>query len=222
MKQIFILMLAGIMIFASCSKDESLRSSSNSTANIEYRLQLQSTNITDSSYLKYVSGQASVSDIKFEGTGNKNVSYTSNIAKVVPIGYAIATLGNMDVASGTYNKIKFRMGFAPMAGSSAIEFNGTFAPGSGSPEVPFMIRVDQPFELEFEKQTPTEIEGNTEYIALGILKMDAITQAMPASVFSGATITNGKIVISSASNTNIYNAFWTVFQSLLKVEIAER
>ncbi len=59
-------------------------------------------------------------------------------------------------------------------------------------------------EIETEKENVV-ITDNNSYTALTTLNLSLLTRGITESMLNSATRTNGTILISSTSNTNIYN-----------------
>jgi hypothetical protein len=225
---LFSVALAGSLLFTACSKEKSTGQDTN--PNVTYQLATTTelrgaTNETGrsaASVLALTGGTASVTQIKFEAKGDNKVEYKSDVNQVINLSDAAATLGALAIPYGTYNKVEFRIRFAPTANHPALQLTGTYTPSNGSAAIPVVVQFSQPFELKFEKKTPTVIDANTDYAALGTLALNTLVAVVPEAILSTATQTNGQIIISSASNTNLYHPLWKVFENMLKVEIKKR
>ena len=155
--------------------------------------------------------------------GDNKIEFKSNTPLVVDLDDAVSTLGALTVPYGTYEKIEFKIRFRSVGNTPALELLGNYQPlNGGGPAVPVILRFHEDFELKFEKKTPTTIDANTDYNALGTLALNLLHTALPQSALAAATQTNGTIVISNNSNSLLYNSLWTLLQSMLKVEIKKR
>jgi organic radical activating enzyme len=76
--------------------------------------------------------------------------------------------------------------------------------------IPVVLKVDSSFEIESEQQQVTLNGGNT---ALNTMDLSQLTVGLSATDFTNAVQTNGTIIISMTSNTNLFN---TIFANLQK------
>jgi hypothetical protein len=224
MKKVSLFLFAGfITLLFSCKKDADSNGST-----VTYQLAttnaatVSGTGRIAGSFLTWDGGTASVSEIKFEAKGENKVEYKSSATKTVDLKAALSTLGDIDVPHGTYEKVEFKIQFVPAASGSSLELQGTYTPTTGGAAVPVVIRFGEPFEMKYEKKTPTTIDANTDYTALSTLALGILSQGVSESVLTNAVKTNGTIVISSSSNADLYNPLWSAFQGLLKVEIKQK
>lgn len=215
-KSIASVALGSSLLFASCQKEKSAENM-NQAPNVTYELATGGdarpgvageVARTTAGFLSLTGGTASVTQIKFEAKGANKVEYKSNVSQVIDLSSAAATIGGLSVPYGTYEKIEFKIKFEPTTTQPALVLNGSYTPTSGGAAVPVVLQINQPFELKFEKKTPTTIDANTNYGALGTLALNMLTAAVPESLLANATRTNGQIIISSTSNTQLYNPLW--------------
>jgi hypothetical protein len=220
----FLLLTGATLLFASCKKESTTEQAAD-TNNISY--QLATTNSSDgnraaANFLTFTGGTASISEIKFEAKGDNKIEYKSNVPQTVNLGNVVANLGGLTVPFGTYQKIEFKIKFVPTSTTPSIELQGLYTPTNGGAAVPVILQLHQAFELKFEKKTPTTIDANTNYTAFSTLALGLLNNSVVESALQNATRTNGVIVISSTSNTQLYNPMWSAFQQLLKVEIKKK
>jgi hypothetical protein len=231
MKHTHLLFLAlSTSLLFSCKKEATSEQAAG-TSNVTYQLATTNTSggrlageseRTMAHFLTWAGGTASVSEIKFEAKGDNKVEYKSNVPQVINLGSAVSTLGGIAVPYGTYEKIEFKIKFVPTSTNPSLELLGSYAPAGGGTPVPVVISFHEPFELKFEKKTPTTIDANTDYTALSTLALGLLSHSVVESFFANATQTNGTIVISNTSNTNLYNPLWSAFQGILNVEIKKK
>jgi uncharacterized protein YjbI with pentapeptide repeats len=79
-----------------------------------------------------------------------------------------------------------------------------------------VFKVDNSNLIKAEQHQVTLSGSN---IALTTLDLAGLTQGISATDFSGATQTNGTIVISSSSNLNLYNAILNNVSRLGETEV---
>lgn len=221
--QLLTLTLSGTLLLAACKKENN----TGNTSNVTYQLSTQSalpgiangSERTSAAYLAFNGGTASVSEIKFEAKGDNKIEYKSNANQTIDLAQALSTLGSIPVPYGTYEKVEFKIKFQSVANTPALTLLGTYTPSQGGAPVPVVLQLAGPFELKFEKKTPTTIDANTDYTALSTLALNILSGSVPESLFANATRTNGQIVISSTSNTQLYTPLWSLLEGLLKVEV---
>lgn len=220
------LALASTLFLTACQKD----AADSKDSNVTYQLAVQDGSPglaneggrAQASYLDFTGGSASVKEIKFEAKGDNKIEYKSNVPQTINLANALTTLGGIAVPYGTYNKIEFKIKFEPLQGQPALTLQGNYTPTAGGTAIPVVLQFAGPFELKFEKKTPTTIDAQTDYSALGTLALNQLIAAVPESLLANATQTNGQIVISSTSNPNLYAPLWSLFEGLLKVEIKKK
>jgi hypothetical protein len=225
MKNISLFLLAGAISLFGCKKETSTEFS-----NSYLTYQLATTNAATvsgtgrdmGSFLEWTSGTATVADIRFETKGANTMEYKSPVPQTIELLSALPTLGHITIPYGTYEKVEFKIGFVPAAGGSSLELRGSYTPTGGGTAIPVVLRFHEPFELMYEKTTPTTIDFNADYTALSTLALGLLTEGMEESWLAGAQQTNGTIVISQTANTNLYSTLWDLFQDILKVELKKK
>jgi hypothetical protein len=145
------------------------------------------------------SGYANVTELKFEAKSRENdISYRSRTDHRINLFDPAATLGSILIPSGEYNQVKFKIGLAPTSTEPALELAGNY---NGTPIV---LRVTQPIEIKGVQRDVTVTDDNG-YTAITDLNLATIMNDVSANALDNATRTNGQIIISSSSNSNIYN-----------------
>ena len=104
--------------------------------------------------------------------------------------------------AGTYSEIEFKGELAPNNPDAALELNGTFTSGASTTAVVFT--VNSALEIKTEKNNVV-ISDNASYTALTTFDLSKLSTGITEAMMNAATRTGGKIVISSGSNTNLYN-----------------
>lgn len=200
---LFTIVAAGLSL-AGCKKD-------NKDGSVRY--QLKSTNPSSSlartatgssasarlnGTLTWTSGFANATRIKFEAeTNNREIEYKSTAKQRLDLFSAISSLGSITIPPGTYKEVEFKIEIAPAGNEPALELKGTY---NGTPVT---LRVDNAFEFKAEKEGVT-ITDNNGYTAITTLNLALLTQGITDADLSNATKTNGAIVISATSNTNLF------------------
>ena len=152
--------------------------------------------------LQWTSGTASANLLKFEAkTSSNETEFKSNIQQQIDLFAAAASFGSISIQPGTYAEIEFKAFLHANGSSPAFELNGQFN-GTASHPIVFRVNEDVIFKTEIKNITVT---AATDYSALNTLALSNLTQGISEADLNNATLTNGTIVISSSSNTGLYN-----------------
>lgn len=194
---------SAVIGFTSCKKDN------NGSSGYAYKLTTSNRSgalaRTDAGAITWTSGTAFANLLKFEAksSSGSEVEYKTPVSQQVDIFSSLASsLGNVSVPAGTYSEIEFKAFLTPGNGSAALEINGSFT--SGSVTTPVTFTVNSAVELKSEMHSVT-VSSSADYTALTTLNLARLTQGVTEAMLNAATKTNGKIIISSSSNTSIYN-----------------
>jgi hypothetical protein len=195
--------------FSSCKKD-------NIAAGSGLSFQLKAANATSAiaramATVTWQSGFVNANLIKFEAKQSGNeVEFKSNVQRHIDL-FALPTdIGNISVNAGTYDETEFKFFITPNSGEPAFQLQGTVD------NTPVVFKVDNSNLIKAEQHQVTLSGSN---IALTTLDLAGLTQGISATDFSGATQTNGTIVISSSSNLNLYNAILNNVSRLGETEV---
>lgn len=195
--------------FSSCKKD-------NTTSDSGFTFQLKAANPTSTvakamATVTWQSGFVNANLIKFEAKqGGNQVEFKSNVQRHIDL-FALPTdIGNISVPAGTYDETEFKIFIAPISGEPAFQLQGTID------NIPVVFKVDNSNLIKAEQHQVT-LSGSD--IALTTLNLSGLTQGVSAADFTGATQTNGTIVISSLSNVALYNAILNNVSKLGETEV---
>ena len=189
------------LIISSCSKEKS-------GSGIRYKLRASNAGINQPGDLNltarplvtinWTSGFANVTAISFEAESNAGeIEYRSTIDHHVDIFDPVAVLGVIPIPPGTYEQVEFKAKLAPTSSEPAFEIRGDY---NGTPVV---LRVQNPFEFETEKENVT-IDPNNNYTSTINLQLAQLTAGITDAEMAAAQQTNGEIIISSTSNPELY------------------
>lgn len=178
--------------------------------------QLKTTNPTSTvartmATVAWQSGFVNANLIKFEAkqAGNE-VEFKSTVQRHIDL-FALPTdIGNVTIPAGTYDETEFKIFIAPNSGEPALQLQGTVD------NTPVIFKVDNSNLIKAEQHQVT-ISGGS--IALTTLDLAGLTQGVSAADFASATQTGGSIIISSSSNTNLYNAILNNISRLGETEV---
>jgi hypothetical protein len=199
---VWIIVIAAFsFIFAACAKKASGPGA--------IKFQLKATNTlaglqrTNAASIQWTSGTATPSAVKFEAKqGLSEVEFTSTAGQTVDLfNIAQSSFGNITLADGTYNEIEFKISLNGTTASPALELNGTF--DNGTVITPVSFRVTAPLLIKTEKNNVAISSGS--FTAVTELNLAVYATGISQAMMNSATWTGGTIVISSASNANLYN-----------------
>ena len=208
MKLHFLLAAAALSsLMFSCKKENAASSSSN----VHY--QLTATDRTSSvgaansdgsglrtdATITWNTGFANVTELKFEAKNRESeISYRSKTDHRVDLFNPSPSVGTILIPSGDYDQVKFKIGLAPANNEPALELTGNY---NGTPVI---LRVTHPVEIKGAQRNVT-ITDNNGYTAITDLNLSELLNDVSAHDLNNASRTNGQIIVSSSSNTNIYN-----------------
>lgn len=129
-------------------------------------------------------------------------------------------IGNIILQPGTYHEISLKVkALKKDAGNSPVFYlSGTYTNSQDS-SIPVTVVVDE--DLEFRvKQEGAVIDSVTEYTSLINLNLSLLLSDVAVSDLDGATLTDGKIIISTSSNLSLYNKILSQFSSCTESEFS--
>jgi PBP1b-binding outer membrane lipoprotein LpoB len=190
------------LIFTSCKKE-------NAGAPSGVDFQLRATNTiaalqrTDAATIQWTAGTATPTSVKFEAKKDATeVEFTSTSGQQVNLfTVAQSTFGNLTLPDGTYNEIELKIQLNGSTSVPALELNGTY--NNGTANIPVVFKVTTPLQIKAEKNNVAITSGA--FTAVTSLDLSSFTTGISQAAMNSATQTGGSIVISSASNANLYN-----------------
>ena len=210
MKKVRMLTLIAVSMIslASCKKDN--------TDNSGFTFQLKTANPTSTvtrtmATVIWQSGFVNANLIKFEAKQSGNeVEFKSSVQRHIDLFALPSDIGNITVPAGVYDETEFKIFIAPNSGAPAFQLQGTVN------NTPVTFQVDNNIFIKAEQRQVTLSGSN---VALTTLNLSGLTQGVSATDFANAIQTNGTIMISSSSNTNLYNAILTNLSRLGETEV---
>jgi hypothetical protein len=212
------LLLGITVILSSCSKDEAI-----GAGNLQYQVKpagftgtIASTGtnsglnaiIGSSNTLSFTSGSVNVSEIDFEAE-SKTVEIEYELKKFLSIDLFNLSpiLGSINIPEGTYEEVELKLVLKKSTVSSTIPLTlkGTYKDANGL-STPVEFYFNEEYEIEIEAENVL-VKSNTDYIGLVNLQLNKLLVNIGSNDLSGATKTNGVIVISNTSNLSLYNKF---------------
>ncbi|HEY4784440.1 MAG TPA: hypothetical protein VIH57_00260 [Bacteroidales bacterium] len=170
-----------------------------------------------------------VSKIEFEA--EKSESETShdsseihlewNGSKKVDLFSLNSVIGNIPLQPGVYHEITLKIkAYKADAGSSPVFYlEGTYT-NSVDSVTPIVVIVNEDFEFKVKKEGFT-LDAVNDYTSLINMNLSLLMSGISASDLSSATLTNGRIIISSSSNTSLYSKIRTSLSSCEESEFEQ-
>ena len=216
LKNIFLCSIAAGLLISSCQKD-AIDPPANSldvkiqATNTSFPILKSTTAVTpafvwDSSYIV-------VSKIEFEAEKTDSMSQSSTEVhfewegpKTVDL-FGLSTLvGSISLPPGVYHEISLKLvAYQSDAGDSPVFYlSGTYTDAGGS-VIPIVLQVNEDIEFRV-KQEGFLLNASVDYTSLVHMNLSLLFADVTAGDLDGATLTDGKIIISAASNAGIYNS----------------
>lgn len=208
--------LLGAILLPSCSKDDSTASGklsykvkpSNFTASVSSTVSGSGlvVAVNSNSSLTWTSGTLNISEIDFEAENDEQeIEYELKNQFNVDLLNISPVLGNINIPDGTYEEVELKLELKPSSTNIPLTLKGTYTNSTGS-TTPVEFYFNEEFEVEVEAENVT-ISGSEDYIALINVELNKLLLNVSSSDLDQAVKTNGSIIISSSSNTNLYNKF---------------
>lgn len=197
-----IAVVAALLLLVSCSKDDN-------AGKLSYQLKTKNpgatVNRTSGGSITWTSGTAYTDKIKFEAKkdGGTRMNYESTVQRRINLFAASSELGNISLSPGSYSEIESAVQLNSSGADTAFVLRGSFINNIGF-TLPVLFWVNG--SLEFKASAAAITVGSGANITvLTTLDLSLLTTGITESMLSMATVTNGVLVISATSNTNIYN-----------------
>lgn len=221
--------LFSALLFSGCTKDVEQKDTT-PQATITYKLSIKNEGVTNGRLQKHNSykmmegsfslseGYVTTSGVSFEGTYNGGqVLFKFTKTFTVDFTSAAGMLGSITLPVGTYENATLGIGFVPSGDKAALEMRGSYS--NGALTIPIVFRVDSPFDVKVSKATPTVITENPDFIALASMQIAKLAEGLTEEALVAAELTNGVLVISATSNTNLYNTIYNNLQEVINIEL---
>lgn len=217
LRAVLSLLFGVTVILSSCSKEEAIGS-----GELQYQVKpagftgtIASTGtssglvgvIGSSNTLSFTSGSVNVSEIDFEAE-SKTVEIEYELKKFLNINLFNLSpiLGSVNIPEGTYEEVELKLVLKKSTDSTIpLTLKGTYKDANGL-STPVEFYFNEEYEIEIEAENVL-VKSNTDYIGLVNLQLNKLLLNIGSNDLSGATKTNGVIVISSTSNLSLYNKF---------------
>lgn len=220
--KLLVMAVSALILLPGCKK-----SSSSVAANSAMQFQLKVANplvvvnrLAGPGSIAWTSGTAAATQIKFEAKQNTSqLEFKSaDLQQIDLFASVLAGMGNITIPAGTYTEVEFKIELDQNGSNPAMELDGQYTNGTGT-VTPVIFTLNTLFELKAE-QSNVVVDGTTSITALTTLDLSFISNGITQAILNGAAITNGKIIISATSNTNVYNIITNNLQQFHHVEVS--
>jgi hypothetical protein len=153
-----------------------------------------------------------VSKIEFEAEkkdslsqGSTEIHYEWDGPKKVDILGLNTFVGSINLPAGTYHEISLKLtGYKSDAGNSPVfRLSGTYTNAAGT-MIPIELLVNEDIEFRV-KQEGFGLDASVDYTSLVHMNLSLLLADVTVTDLDAAALTNGTIIISDTSNTNIYD-----------------
>jgi hypothetical protein len=192
---------------ASCKKNNTAPSGK-STAQLSFGVKSDDaidTLAQGAASVTWTSGIANISGFKFEATKKGlQIEVTSRNLTQVNLFAITPTLVGITLDTGTYSEIEIRVELAKSDTSNLpLMLKGNFMTTGGT-SVPIEFDFNDYAEIKAQAQNVV-VNGTTDLTTIVTMHLNKLLANVSDTALEAATRTNGTIVISSTSNTEIYN-----------------
>lgn len=158
------------------------------------------------SSITWTEGTLSIQEIDFEAKKDgSTIEYEYKQLVNVNLKNAGSSLGSVTIPNGTYNEVELKLELKKSSTSAIpLILKGTYKDLSGA-SIPVEFQFNEDIEVKVEAEDLV-VEANS-HIAYINMQLNKLLSNISISDMTMATKTNGTIVISSTSNTSLYNKF---------------
>jgi hypothetical protein len=231
---IFAIALLAVVSLAACKKNGAAPLSKtsqltfqaqadNSVANLSASPAAGSNLATNSviSGLTFTGGIANISKFQLEAKRNgvETEIESKNLTNVDLFALS-PSIANTTIDTGTYREIEIKLVLLhSSSGAIPLKLTGTFTNSSGT-AVPFEFDLNDDVTIKAEAAN-IHVTSTTDFLALIHLHLGRLEKGVTAADLDTASLTNGTLVISSTSNTTIYNTVLANFGTCGENEFRE-
>lgn len=160
--------------------------------------------VNSNSSLTWTSGNVNVSEIDFEAKSKSaKIEYELKQAFNVDLFNLSSVLGSITLPDATYEEVELKLVLKKSATSNIpLTLKGSYTDGSGT-KIPVEFYFNEDFEADVEAENII-VSGTNDYLGLINVQLNKFLTNVVSADLSGATKTNGVIVISSTSNMELY------------------
>lgn len=172
--------------------------------------------------LVFTAGTANISQFKLEAKRNgiETEISSKNLTNVDLFALA-PSIADITIDTGTYREIEIKVVLQKTSDLTALplKLTGTFTNNQGTViPVEFDLNDDVTIKAEAEN---IHVTNTTDFVALVHMHLLKLEAGITAATLDGATLTNGVLIISSSSNSAIYNRVLANFSDCGETEFRE-
>ena len=210
MKKTVIVLSAFSAIFLfSCKKTADV-----SNSGLEFQMKAANTSSVVNRTMATVSWQSgfiNANEIRFEAKQNgTETKFRSKVEQHVDLFASLSSIGNITIPSGTFDEAEFKVEAASTSTEPAFQLQGSID------NTPVIFKVDSSLEIKAEQEQVTLSGSNT---ALSTIDLSGLTAGLSSTDLTHATQTGGVIVISSTSNSDLFNIIVANLQKQGETEV---
>lgn len=216
-KKIPALLFLPLILLSACSKKSTTTNPTHpggTTASMSYEMKAinPSSSIahkgTATGIITWSSANAMPNQVKFEATqGSSEIEYKSNNSAAIDLLSTDTTgFGSFTLPAGTYSEVELKIELNASGSTPALQLNGSYSDGTVT--IPVTFSLNENLELKTESHDVTTTASSS-FLAVTSIDLSAITSGITASMITGATLTGGTLIISSSSNSDLYDIIKT-------------
>ncbi len=202
--------IAGTLLFGACKKNVKEEAAAPQESSINYRLALTesaadgaATGKVQSGPITWTSGYINISDVKVEAVrGSQKLQLSTNIMQRFDLFQVVSTIGMLNLPSGTFDRLLFKVKIAQTSGYHAFELKGSYK--NNGQTTPIMVQVLIPRTFTFDYRKRITLNPNEVLNSVINFTLSPIASGITESMLNSAERTNGAIVISHKSNAKLY------------------
>lgn len=205
--------LSAVLILSSCQKDDPSGSGklSYKVKPANFSASIGSTasgsgltvGVNSNSSITWSSGNIHISEIDFEAKSqNKEIEYELKQAVTVDLFNLSPLLGSITIPDGTYEEVELKLELKKSASNIPLTLKGSYTDPNGA-KIPVEFYFNENFEVEVEAENIV-VNGTKDYLGLINVQLNRFMTNVVSTDLSSASRTNGVIVISDTSNSNLY------------------
>jgi hypothetical protein len=219
--------LAGSLLFSACTKDVKEVNEvapTESTLNFQMSLTEQATEVTatgkvQSGPISWSEGYISFSDITVEAVrGKQMLAFRTNIAQRFNVFDIVSSIGSLNLPSGKFDRLLFKVKVAPLGSYHAWLMKGTYT--SNGISTPIVVQVMEPLTFTFDHRTPMTFNPREVMNSLISFTLSPISSGITETMLNNAVRTNGVIVISHKSNAKLYNMIGDGLKKVFNIRVS--
>lgn len=183
-------------------------------AKMDYQLKAVNTSgslRTTGGTISWTSGTATPDLIKFEAKkGGSEIEYKSANTLSVDLMSSSITFGSFTIPVGTYEELELKIQFPKKSSATSLKLEGKFSDVSSN--TPVVFELSDEAEIKTEQENIT-VDSSFAFTSITTFDLAGLTSGVTEDMMQKAVKTNGNIIISVASNKDIYQIILNNFKN---------